>query len=524
MLLRSAVMMVTMAILAPPLAWADPAGPGTSTAVETGALAAPATPAAESLRRLVEALPKDGTDEEKNERAAMAAVYLARAYAPLWLDANGLNAKAVAIVAEIKRADDWGLAARDFDLPGVPEASAAASDLKPDDQAAADLTLSTAISKYARFARGGRIVHPGGQLNTNFDRRPQFIDPKNALDEIVAAVDAAAYLRALHPVHPQFEKLRQKYLALRGGKGGADSATAKRILANMEEWRWMWREIGEPHIIANVPEFMLYLYKDGKVAHSERIVTGMLDKQTAIFTRTIKHIVLRPAWRVPESIKVKELWPSLRRGGGLMRQYGLQLETKDGRALDWRTIDWMKDDIRNYEVTQPPGRRSVLGHVKFSFPSQHTIYMHDTPDKWMFNSARRTHSHGCLRLRNPMKLAELLLADDKGWDRAKIDELSASGPLNNEVAITKKIPLHITYFTAWVTDDGALKTFPDVYGHEKRITLALDGKWDKIDKGRDHLAAPEPNFSSGPARVANSRVKKDKSAGDLIGEALGLTF
>ncbi len=126
-----------------------------------------------------------------------------------------------------------------------------------------------------------------------------------------------------------------------------------------------------------------------------------------------------------------------------MRQYGLEVETKDGKPLDYRTMDWPKTDIRNYEVVQPPGRKSVLGVVKFSFPSQHTIFMHDTPDKWMFNSAQRTLSHGCLGLRNPVRMAELILAEDKGWDAGKIAELIRSGPLNNEVVMDKKIRMHI---------------------------------------------------------------------------------
>jgi murein L,D-transpeptidase YcbB/YkuD len=163
-----------------------------------------------------------------------------------------------------------------------------------------------------------------------------------------------------------------------------------------------------------------------------------------------------------------------------------------------------------------------MGFVKFSFPSQHTIFMHDTPDKWMFNSAQRTLSHGCLRLRNPMQLVELLLKEDKGWDRVKIDELSTSGPLNNEVAMDKRIMMHLTYFTAWVGDDGKVKTFRDVYGHEKRISQALDGKWNQIAKGRDHLAPPQPSFSK-PSRTARSKTK-EQTASDVIGSALGGLF
>jgi murein L,D-transpeptidase YcbB/YkuD len=135
--------------------------------------------------------------------------------------------------------------------------------------------------------------------------------------------------------------------------------------------------------------------------------------------------------------------------------------------------------------------------------------MHDTPDKWMFNSKQRTLSHGCLRLRNPLKTAELVLAEDKGWDAAKVDDLAKNGPMNNEIPMDTKIKMHIAYFTAWVDDAGALKTYGDIYGHEKRVTQALDGQWDRIAKGRNHLAPVVPD----QARLAAKPVKQARSGG-----------
>jgi murein L,D-transpeptidase YcbB/YkuD len=175
-------------------------------------------------------------------------------------------------------------------------------------------------------------------------------------------------------------------------------------------------------------------------------------------------------------------------------------------------------------VVQPPGRKSVMGYVKFSFPSQHTIFMHDTPDKWMFNSKQRTLSHGCLRLRNPLHVAELILAEDKGWDKAKIDELAkGGGSLNNEVPMDKKIKMHIAYFTAVVDDAGALKTYSDIYGHEKRVTQALDGKWEQIAKGRDHLAPVEPDRAHLEARPVKqaSRSSGSSANDDFLGSFFG---
>ncbi len=324
-----------------------------------------------------------------------------------------------------------------------------------------------------------------------------FSKPEAILDGIAAADDAAAHLRGLNPAHPQFEKLRQKYLAILG-RNKKSSAEAKRLLANMEEWRWMPADLGSVYIWNNLPDFTQRVVKDGKIVREVHIVAGETDKQTPIFTRNLKKITFRPTWIVPDSIKVRELWPSLLRGGGLMRQWQLELRTKDGKFVDWRRIDWNSTNILDYDVLQPNGPKTVLGKVKFSFPSQHTVFMHDTrtEDKWMFNVARRTYSHGCMRVADPVGLAKIALREDKGWSPAEVDRALYDGPLNNEIAIERKIPVHMTYFTALVDDDGRLRTFPDVYGHERRITLALEGKWDRIVKGRDHLAPVEPDLSS----------------------------
>lgn len=519
--------------------------PITTGAQTTGALTTGALPAEAPPPGFTSALdqqlfiPDTAPETEKAEHNALAAFYQTRQGQPIWIEATGLSAKAAAIAAEIANAGDYGLDAADFALPVLKPAADGGPTIAPDTRAEAEANLSLSILKYARFARGGRIMDPAESLNSNLDRKPQLLDPKAVLDGIAASDAPDAYLRSLHPKHPQFEKLRLAYVAelQRGGSGAksktspALSALAKRLRANMEEWRWMPENMGDLHVFNNIPEFMQYVYKNGEIIRTEKIVAGLVDKPSSIFTRPLKHVVLRPMWRVPESIKVNELWPSLLRGGGLMREFGLQMQTKDGKPVDWHQIDWSKADIRNYEVIQPPGGKSVLGAVKFSFPSQHTIYMHDTPDRWMFRQTQRTLSHGCLRVKNPVELAEIILQEDKGWDKAKIADLMRSGPLNNEVAMEKRIPIHLTYFTAWVDATGRLKTFADVYGHEKRITLALDGKWSEINKGRNHLAPVELNFDPASARVSspsvsNVRIRpaRPQTAGEYIGSALGIGF
>ncbi|MEQ1717848.1 MAG: L,D-transpeptidase family protein [Hyphomicrobium sp.] len=490
--------------------------------------AAPETPVTAALRAKLAGLQAGGDEQTGKEIAALTEFYAARKYAPVWIAETGASDKARALSAALEDANAYGLEAKDFARPDLGTTSDA------ERLSSTELTLSQSALLYARHARGGRIMKPAEMLNSNIDRRPQLLEPKAVLEGLAQAQAPGTYLVSLHPKHPQFEKLRQAFLAAGGAKTGSAAAggdkvlstAAKRLRANMEQWRWMNEDMGELHVLNNIPEFTQYVYKNGEIIRTEKIVAGMIDKQSSIFSRPLKHVVLRPKWRVPESIMVHELWPSLLKGGGLMRQYGLQLESKDGRTLDWRRIDWSKDDIRNYIVTQPPGGKSVLGVVKFSFPSQHTIFMHDTPDKWMFRHSQRTLSHGCLRVKNPTELAEIVLAYDKGWDKAKVAEQMRSGPLNNEVEMEKRIPIHLTYFTSWVEKDGKVRAFPDIYGHERRIIQALDGQWTKIAKGRDHLAPPQPNFSpkavaaSQPA-AAQQQLRQPQTTGDLLSDVFG---
>ena len=301
---------------------------------------APATPEAEALRKALSTLAAGETDEERNEHAALLAFYEARGYAPLWLTSQGaLTPKAGAVFAEIGRADEWGLDAGDFPLPS--RRTCCPHRLKP---CRVKSKISQAVLKYGRYARGGRIVNPSEQLSSYLDRRPQFSKPEAILDGIAAAGEPDAYLRGLNPAHPQFEKLRQKYLALLG-RSKKNSAEAKRLLANMEEWRWMPADMGGVYIWNNLPDFTQRVVKDGKVVRQVRIVAGETGKQTPIFTRSLKKITFRPTWIVPDSIKVRELWPSLLHGGGLMRQWQLEVRTKDGKFVDWRRIELGQDRI-----------------------------------------------------------------------------------------------------------------------------------------------------------------------------------
>jgi murein L,D-transpeptidase YcbB/YkuD len=524
------------------------------------------------------------SEADKGDRAAIAAVSQMRFGAPIWVTPKGYSPKAVSVIAELRKADDWGLDPAEFAVPELAEARADGPDLDASALADAEVKLSLAVLKYARHARGGRIIEPSKQLSSYLDRQPQLLDPKGVLEGISNMVDAATYLHDLNPRHPQFEKLRQQYIAMRDAGMGKELAripngksirrgeqseqialirerlklaanvpdaadptlydddlakaiiafqsergirakdgvitnttrralneleapNPKKLLANMEEWRWMPDDLGDTYVMVNVPEFTVRVFRNGEVVHSERVVVGQTDKQTPIFSKDLETIYFHPRWNVPDSIKVRELWPSLARGGSYFSRQGLRL-SRNGREINPRSVNWGAADIRNYDVYQPPGPGNVLGVVKFTFPNKHAVYMHDTPTKPLFNESVRTFSHGCVRVRNPVRLAEVLLAADKGWDQARVDSI-VDGPRDETpVKLEHHIPVHVVYFTAWVDDDGKVQTWRDIYGHEKRIMLALDGKFDQIVVGRDHLA-PVQISANIRNQIAQSRKPKD---------------
>lgn len=278
--------------------------------------------------------------------------------------------------------------------------------------------------------------------------------------------------------------------SVRRSLNASNDVNEAKLLANMEAWRWMPEELGDYYILVNIPEFKFRVVSNDEVIHEERIVSGRPTTQSPIFSENMRTVVLQPRWNVPDSIKIKELLPSLRSGGDPLRRQGLVME-RNGRRVDPYNVDWSRNDIRNFHVYQPPSGGNALGVVKFLFPNKHAVYLHDTPSKSLFNESTRAFSHGCIRVRNPVRLAEVLLGNDKGWDPAMVQNLIAKGPEENEVSLDRPFPVHVTYFTAWVADDGEIQTFGDVYGHEKRINLALQGKWKQIVKADEKKVSPE---------------------------------
>jgi len=269
----------------------------------------------------------------------------------------------------------------------------------------------------------------------------------------------------------------------RQSRGAGSPAQIRAILINMERWRWLPHDLGEFYVTVNIPEFMLRVVDDDGPVYTTRVIVGKPNTPTPIFSDEMQTVVFGPYWNVPTSIKVAEIRPYLRqeaggwffRGGGwntsVLRRHGLRVRY-GARELDPASIDWNRVDIRNLHLYQPPGPGNVLGKVKFMFPNKHDVYMHDTPQKYLFAHKVRAESHGCMRVQDPDRLAAILMKRDKGWSRARTFSALETG-YDHQVPLRQKIPVHVTYFTLKVNADGSISTYRDLYGHDARMAGAL---------------------------------------------------
>jgi murein L,D-transpeptidase YcbB/YkuD len=254
---------------------------------------------------------------------------------------------------------------------------------------------------------------------------------------------------------------------------GGSNVSKDDIIANMERWRWEPEQFGEFHVEVNIPEFTVWIMKDGEVAHTTRVVVGTPTHQTPVFSDEIQNIVVNPYWNVPPSIATAEIKPHL-----IANPYYLDSQNMEmlagGKVINAAAIDWTTTNINNYHIRQKPGPGNALGKIKFLFPNEHDVYLHDTPSKSLFSRAFRAYSHGCVRVQNPMDFAGALIETNPELTLAKIEDLE--GPTEKWITLKQHIPVHLMYFTLRVDEDGTIRSYGDVYGHNKKLIELLNAE------------------------------------------------
>ncbi|MGN6618791.1 MAG: L,D-transpeptidase family protein [Ilyomonas sp.] len=231
----------------------------------------------------------------------------------------------------------------------------------------------------------------------------------------------------------------------------------KTLLINLERIRWMPAEGDSTFILVNIPEFRLHVFDTGKQLFQMKIIVGKAGTNTVIFTGYLKYIVFSPYWNVPQSIVRKEILPAINRNPAYISSHNMEI-TGYSNGLP--------------VVRQKPGPDNALGHVKFLFPNEYNIYLHDTPNRELFSQTNRMFSHGCIRIEEPKKLAEFLLRSKPEYTSSVIDSLMHLNH-DNWITLPNPVRVFIGYFTAWTDANGKINFRKDIYGHDKKLASRL---------------------------------------------------
>jgi len=331
-----------------------------------------------------------------------------------------------------------GLSPADYD-PAAVEAGMRSGDPMQMSQAATD--------SFNKLASDLALGHVRGDARIDWHVVDNDIDPerrRQMLEAALATNRIPEVLNGLLPSHPQYGALKTALSIT----PATDSAKYNRIRLNMDRWRWLPRELGQKYIIVNVPSYYATLVENGATRWKTRAVAGAIKTPTPQLNATAVGVILNPWWEVPKSIS-KEVAGK----AGYVAVKG-----KDGKVQRWR---------------QPPGPTNALGQLKIVMPNDQAIYLHDTNAKSRFNSDIRAASHGCIRTKDVLELATMLLGDDNGeWTPEKIKETLASKK-SKQANFVKPLPVYIVYFSAAANVDGSIVNYSDMYKRDGKVIEAL---------------------------------------------------
>lgn len=258
----------------------------------------------------------------------------------------------------------------------------------------------------------------------------------------------------------------------------------QQVELNLERWRWIPRDLGDPHVFVNIPAFDLDLVRGGDTVWRTRVVVGKAFTPTPVFSDQIVSVVANPPWNVPQSIALGEYLPELREDSLALERRGLRLfegTGADAREVDPETVDWhaLEKGRFPYRLRQDPGPQNALGRLKFHLTNDYRIYLHDTPSRGLFGRSERDLSHGCIRVEMPLELASRLLDEStEGLLRAALKR-----PQERHLSVEPHIPIHILYLTAWADEAGTLSFAPDVYEFDSTQRTAIDRVASRVSGG-----------------------------------------
>jgi L,D-transpeptidase YcbB len=243
----------------------------------------------------------------------------------------------------------------------------------------------------------------------------------------------------------------------------------RQIILNMERWRWIPKSFEPDYIIVNIPEFKLRVFEKAKEVMNMKVIVGKVMHETPIFSDKMEYVVLSPYWNVPPNILREEIAPKVMADPGWLERMDMEVITGKGAVVDPSSVDWSSAGSNGFKyiVRKRPSPKNDLGDVKFIFPNTSNVYLHDTPHDELFSQAKRGFSHGCVRVERPIELAEYLLKN-RGYNRSKIMQ-QVNTRQEKFVPLKEKLPVYLVYFTAAADENGRVKFYDDIYGHDSRL-------------------------------------------------------
>jgi murein L,D-transpeptidase YcbB/YkuD len=521
------------------------------------------------LREIITSKQFDRVIARKPDRDAIVALYQkGRSFQPLWVAQGAPSARAQDAVEYLRTIDADGLDPKDYPMPRLNVGSAEA-------QAEAELKFTEMLLTYARHAMTGRVhfsrVSPNIEYKLAFDAddvlkkiaasndlaatldtfnppQPAYQALKAKLAELrdepaeseparigngpvlrytrdskgketvmvdarvpqvrerlgLPAEDNIKYNAALAMAVGKFQKANNIQVSGQLNGPTIDAlnppSRAKRldaVLATMERWRWMPRDLGKTHVVLNIPDYFLRVYNNGAQVWQTRTVVGKPGHETPLLTETMKFITVNPTWNVPQSIIYNELLPIY--------------ETTDRQIFERQGLKMERDRDGSIRVFQPPGERNALGQIRFNFPNKFLVYQHDTPEKHYFAQEKRAYSHGCMRVQDPMKYAEVLLSYASPKANYTADSIKRMlGGEEKQIDFHTQIPVHVTYQTAFVDPSGKLQIRDDVYGLDAKLMSILKGSERQVADVAIERPA-DPNFK--PTAEQGQKLRSAAGAG-----------
>ena len=346
--------------------------------------------------------------------------------------------------------------------------------------------LRTALAQYSQIqvAGGWPMVDDGPLLKVGMtdDRLPVLIERLQASGDLAETYVPVVPDRYDESVAQAVKRFQRRHRLVADGVVGSGTLAAlnvpvedriDQIRVNLERARWVFDDIEDEFIVVNIAAYRVYLVRNREIVWSARAQVGKPFRKTPVFKSKLKYVVFNPTWTVPPGILAKDILPKAKRDPAYLQTKNIDIRDKGGAIVDPDSIDWKTVSARGfpYQLVQRPGPTNALGRVKFIFPNEYFVFMHDTPSKALFDRTERAFSSGCIRVQSPFDLATVLL-EDKGWDRDKVDASLASQKTET-VFLSRPMTVALMYFTVVVDDDGNVNFHKDIYGRDQAVSDGL---------------------------------------------------